>query len=236
MKNRQKKSFPRFKTTATHHSSQHKTIEMEPEEALPYVQRAEKEVLAIIKEMPLPPALAFFLLAQYTQVFITGDPRLSVKSGTDITNTVLALWKDGRYTPSIEYPYTLEETLKDAQDDHKTKQEYAAFFQPLDSTLYSAPHGVGEVSGGVVKHPETQLWQAWMIIDGPIDYLGAYREPTQAQHYLGAIIDAVRRGSPSELNKVHAQATSQSHGAMKQLPIAMIEYLLDHIDQYQIPL
>ena len=99
----------------------------------------------MIQEMQLPPKFALFLLAQYTQVFIAGDPQLSVTSATDITNTVLAVWRSGHYTPSAKYPYTLEETLNDAQGDQDTKQEYAAFFQPLLLTTQSMPSDVGEV-------------------------------------------------------------------------------------------
>lgn len=237
MKNRQKKKHTHFKTTTTPRSSQHKPIELEPEEALPYLRRAEREVVPLIQEMQLPPGMAFFLLAQYAHVFITGNPRLSVFSGTRITNTILALWQDEQYTPSSKYPYTLEETLNDVQDDQKTKRDYAEFFQPLVLTTQSVPCGSGEVSAGLVKHPETQLWQVWMILDGPVNYLGAYRDPTQAQHHLGAMIDAVRRSvSPDELERVSTEATSQSHGAIKQLPVAVIEYLLEHLDQYRIPL
>ena len=206
---------------------------MEPEEAIASVHRAEREVLPIIKQMQLPPGAAFFLLAQYTQVFMTGDPRLSVESGTEITNTVLTLWREGLYTPSSEYPYTLEQTLQDAQDDQKATHDYAELFRSFDSMIRTRPHG-HKVSGGLVKHPETLLWQIWMLLDASCTYIGAYTSLEKAQHNLAVVVDALRRRvTPSELERVYTQV-GQGDGEPKQIPFAMMEYLLEHIDQYSI--
>ena len=237
MKKRQKKRHIRFKTPTSSRSSKRPIIEMEPEEAVVHIRRAEKEVLPMIQAVGIPPAPALFLLAQYAQVSITGDSRLSVTSATEITQTVLTLWQAGFYTPGPEYPYTLEETLKDAQGEQKTKRSYAEFFQPFKSSASSTPCGVGEVTAGLVQHPETQLWQIWMILDGPCDYIGAYRDSAGAQYALGLLVDALRRRiTSSELNIIYAKLTAQSEEDPKQLPFAMIEYLLEHLDFYTIQL
>ena len=191
----------------------------------------------MIKQMHIPPGPAFFLLAQYAQAFMTGDPRVSIESATEITNTVLTLWQTGLYTPSSEYPYTLEETLKDAQGEQKTQRSYAEFFQPFIPTTRSVPRGIGEVAAGLAQHPETHLWQIWLILDGPCDSIGAYRDSERAQHFLGLLVDALRRRiAPSELNALYAQVTSQSEEEPKQLPFKMMEYLIEHLDYYTIQL
>ena len=237
MKKRSKKRHIRFKTTESYHSRKRPIIEMEPEEAVTYVRRAEKEVLPMIKQMHIPPAPAFFLLAQYAQAFMTDDPRLSVESATEITNTVLTLWQTGKYTPSSDYPYTLEQTLHDAHNDHKTTHEYAASFQPFISSTHTIPRGRGEIAAGLVRHPETQLWQVWMILDGPCDYIGAYSDLEKAQHALGLLIDAIRRGvARNELDTIYAQVISQSKADPQQIPFPMMQYLLEHIDQYTLSL
>lgn len=237
MKKRQKKRHIRFKASTSYLSSAQSIIEMEPEEAVAHIRRAEKEVLPMIQTMNIPPAPALFLLAQHAQVFMTGDSRLSITSATEITQTVLTLWQSGFYTPSPEYPYTLEETLKDAQGEQKTRRSYAEFFQPFIPIAHRVPRGIGEVAAGLVQHPETHLWQIWMILDGPCDYIGAYRDSGRAQHSLGLLVDALRRRiTPRELKAVYAQVTSQSEGDLKQLPFAMMEYLLEHLDSYTIQL
>jgi hypothetical protein len=85
----------RFTFSANRRSSSQRASSMEPENLAVYVRRAEKEVLPIIKEMQLGPGAAQFLLAQQTQVLVTGDPRLTVESGMAIANNVLELWQEG---------------------------------------------------------------------------------------------------------------------------------------------
>jgi hypothetical protein len=118
---------------------------LEPEELAIYVRRAEKEVLPIIKEMQLGPGTAQFLLAQQTQVLVTGDPRLTTESGMAIVNNVLALWQEGYYTPGPAYSYTLEEALLELQEGPKAKRNYKPYFQPFTPTNRD---GIGEVAGG----------------------------------------------------------------------------------------
>ena len=239
MKKRSKKRHIRFKTTTSYRSSTRPTIEIEPEEAVVHIRRAEKEVLPMIQQAHIPPASAFFLLAQYTQAFMTGDTCLSIESATEITNTFLTLWQTGVYTPSSEYPYTLEETLRDAQGEQKPERSYAEWFQPFLSTSESTPpSNIGKVAVGLVKHPETHLWQIWVILDGPCDYLGAYRDAERAQHALRVFVNALRRLVTAHelVHIVSTQLMSPSDGDVKQLPFAMMEYLLEHRDTYTIQL
>jgi hypothetical protein len=121
MKKRKKRRY--FNTRANQHrpSSSPRTIEMEPEELAVYVRRAEQ----IIKELKPSPGAAQFLLAQYTQVLATGNDALTPESAMVISNAVLALWKEGYYTPGPEYPYTLEETIQEIEEGPKAKGDYA---------------------------------------------------------------------------------------------------------------
>ncbi len=234
---KKRKHGRRFTISATRQSSQLRTIEMEPEELAVYIRRAEKGVLPIIKEMQLSPGAAQFLLAQQTQVLVTGDPRLTPESGMAIANRVLDLWRDGYYTPGPAYPYTLEETLLELQEGPRAKGNYEAWFQPFSPANGDRPRGIGEVAGGIVKHPETNLWQIWMMMDGPCTFLAAYRDPVHAQRNLEAIVSASRRGEPEAkaamlYNKIQVQAD----GEPKQLPYDMMVYLVEHLDRYKITL
>src|SRR5215471_11194168 len=110
MKRRKNKRGNPFQPRAPRQAPHPRKIEMEPEELAVYVRRAEQEVLPIIKEMKLSAGAAQFLLAQYTQVLVTGDERVTLESAMEMGNAVVALWQTGYYTPSSEYPYTLEET------------------------------------------------------------------------------------------------------------------------------
>ena len=70
---KKRKKGRRFTSSAVRQAAEPRTIELEPEELVRYVRRAEEEVLPIIKEMHLGPGAAQFLLAQQTQVLVTGD-------------------------------------------------------------------------------------------------------------------------------------------------------------------
>src|SRR6266496_6159974 len=139
MKKRKKRRG--FTIPAVRQLSETRSIEMETEELAIYVRRAEKEVLPIIKERQLGPGAAQFLLAQQTQVLVTGDPRLTVESGMAIANHVLGLWQEGYYTPGPAYPYTLDETLRGLQEGPKAKGNYAACFQPFTPANGETPRG-----------------------------------------------------------------------------------------------
>jgi hypothetical protein len=212
-------------------------MEIEPEDLAVYVRRAEKEVLPIIKEMQISPGAAQFLLAQQTQVLVTGDPRLTTESGMAIANRVLDLWRDGYYTPGLAYPYTLEETLLEIQEGPKAKGNYEAWFQPFTPANGDRQRGIGEVAGGIVKHPETNLWQIWLMVDGPCTFIAAYRDPVHAQSNLETIIRASRRGGPeAKAEMLYKQIQSQADAEPRQLPYDMMVYLVEHLDRFRITL
>ncbi len=98
---------------------------MEPEELAVYVRLAEKEVLPIIKKKKLSPGTAQFLLAQYTQMLVTGKNTLTTESAMAVSNAVMTLWEAGYYTPGPEYPYTLAETVQEIEEGLKAKENYA---------------------------------------------------------------------------------------------------------------
>jgi hypothetical protein len=233
---KKRKKGRRFPISAIRQSSQ-RARSMEPEDLAVYVRRAEKDVLPIIKEMQLSPGAAQFLLAQQTQVLVTGDPRLTAESGMAIANSVLALWQEGYYTPGPAYPYTLEETLLELQEGPQAKGNYQACFQPFTPTNRERPRGIGEVAGGIVQHPETKLWQIWMMIDGPATFIAAYRDPAKAQSNLETIISVSRKGgSETKAALLYQRVRSQADGETKQLPYDMMLYLIEHLDRFTIKL
>ena len=237
MKKRRKNTGHRFKITAYRQPSRPALAEMEPEELAVYVRRAEKRALPTIKEMRLGPAAAQLLLVQHAMVLATGDPRLTPRSITTAANQVLALWQAGYYTPGPDYPFTFEETLQELREGVKIKKDYTAYFQAFTPVGEDAPRGIGEVSGGIVKHPETNLWQIWMMDDGPWEFLAAYRDPGNAQRNLEVLINAVRRGGTMTTAKaLYKQVQSQADGATKELPYEMLLYLAEHHERFTIKL
>ncbi len=234
---KKRKQGRRFTISASRQAPHQRANEMMPEELIVYVRRAEKEILPIIKGMGLGPGAAQFLLAQHTQVLVTGDPRLTTESGMAIANSVLTLWQEGYYTPGPEYPYTLEETLLELQEGPKAKWNYEACFQPFTPANREEPLGTGEVAGGIVQHPETKLWQIWMMVDGPATFIAAYRDPAKAHRNLEIIVSASRRGgSETKAALLYQRVQSQADGEPKQLPYDMMLYLVEHLDRYMIKL
>ena len=232
---KKRKKGKRFTFSTSQQSSQHRSTEMEPEDLAVYIRRAEKQVLPIIKGKQLGPGAAQFLLAQQTQVLVTGDPHLTVESGMVIANRVLELWQEGYYTPGPEYPYTLEETLVEIQEGPKAKGNYKASFQPFTPVNNEGPRGLGEVAGGIVQHPETQLWQIWMMIDGPVTFLAAYRDPAVAHSNLETIIRVTRTGgTEAKAERLYQQVRSQADGEPKELPYDMMLYLVEQLDRFTI--
>ena len=234
---KKRKKGRRFAFSTSQQSFQHRSTEMEPEDLAAYVRRAEKQVLPIIQERQLGPGVAQFLLAQQTQVLVTGDPHLTTESGMDIANRVLALWQKGYYTPGPAYPYTLEETLQELQEGPKAKGNYESSFQPFTPVTHERSRGIGEVAGGIVQHPETKLWQIWMMIDGPVTFLAAYRDPMVAHRNLETIIGVSRKGgSNAKAALLYQRLRSQADGEPKELPYDMMLYLVEHLDRFTITL
>ncbi len=237
MKKRKNKPGRPFKCMTPLQTPHPRTIEMEPEELAIYVRRAEQEVLPIIEEMKLNAGAAQFLLAQYTRVLITGDEPLTLESAIAIGNAVLALWQAGYYTPGSQYPYTLEETLEELQEGPKAKGDYADAFLPFTPVETVPPSGIGQVAGGIVKHPETNLWQIWMIVNGPCVSFGAYQDPAAAQRGLEALVHASRRGGAlTEGLGLYQRLLTGGDGEPKDLPFDMMVYLIDHLHLYDIKL
>lgn len=202
-----------------------------------YLRRAEKTVLPIIRDMQLGPGPAGLLLALHAQMLITGDLDPTPESVLSAENNALALWQAGYYKPRPEYPYTLEETLHELRNGPKAKEDYSSFFQPFVPSMKDPPRGLGEVSGGIVKHPETNLWQIWMMFEGPCTFLGAYLDHEKAQSKLEDIINAIRRGKTfSEGEALYRQVQAESEGESRQLPYDMMVYLVEHLQRFAISL
>ena len=237
MKNRKKRKNVRFKSSWSYLQSKQRIEEMRPEDLVIYIHRAEKEALPFIKEMKASPLAAQFILAQYTHVLVTGSNSFSTESAMNAANIVLSLWKGGIYIPSPQYPFTLEETLQEMQGNLKAKKDYSDYFQAFIPSGRERPRGIEHVSGGIVKHPDTNLWQIWMIVDGPCGYLGAYRDPKEAQRYLEEFVRlAIRGGIEADSKALVKKALSHGDGLPKQIPFDMMTYLMEHIHLYKIQL
>ncbi len=237
MSKRKKQKRFRMKSTVHHQPLTARIIEMELDDACAYVKQAEELVIPAINEYRLPPVPAFFLLAQYTHVLINGSPQLSVEGATAISRDVLALWLSGLYTPSPEYPFTLAETINDQQGDFLSIKDYFTFFQPYCPRNANAPQGLGKLSAGIVRHPETDLWQIWIKLEERCFQLAAYNDPNKAQDKLEELIVLSRKGcTEAEIKAEYKRLSTQGDGAPKQIPFDMILYLQEHIEDYTIEL
>lgn len=237
MKRRKKGRQFRARAAGPRQSGLPPVIEVEPEEFVSYLRQAEREVLPLIRDMQFGPGMAQLVLALHAQMLLTGDPRVTPESMMAAGNSVIALWQAGYYTPGPDYPFTLEETLRDIQGGPKAKGDYASSFQPFTPSAGRAPLELGKVHGGIARHPETGLWQVWMMLDGPCTFLAAYRDPQVALRQLETIINASRKGgSAREREVLHAQIREQADGEPQQLPYDMMVYLVDHLDDFTIAL
>jgi hypothetical protein len=235
---KQKKYAKSHKRTTTHQRQpKSRTIVIEPATFASHVRHAEQEIMPIIKETHLGPAAAVFLMAQYTQMFATGSLRITAKSAKMVTLSVLSLWQDGFYKPGSEYPYTLEETIQDIQNGMKAKKDYTECFQPFVPAQEDSPQGMGQMTGGIVKHPETQLWQIWIIISGECACIGAFQDPLRAQGGLEEFVSLARRGgTQKDVDALYYKISSQGDNVSKMLPYDMMMYILEHSHLYQIKL
>jgi hypothetical protein len=226
-------------------TTKQRAINMDPEDLARYAHQAEEQALPNIKEMGADAGAAIFLLAQYTQALITGNPHITIESATSITDSILALWQTGSYHPSAQYPFTLEETLQHLKQGPSAKADYSKYFRPFTPSNTNQPVGIGRVVGGIVQHPKTHLWQVWMIMEGPCAFLGAYRDPVKAQKSLERIVDIARYGVAKDakhrnlatgVQHFYHELISQGEGKPEQIPYEMMAYLLDHLHFYMIEL
>jgi len=216
---------------------------MRPEDLVAQIQCAEKKMLPLIKEIQTSPAGAHFLVAQHTYILVTGSYQLLEISAMSMARDVLSLWKNGLYVPSSDYPFTLEETLQDLEtlqnipEGTKLTKDYAEYLQAYTPLIQEKPRGKGQVASGIVKHPETGLWQIWVIVNGLCSYLGAYHDPEEAQRHLQEVVQVARRGgSGAEIEALYEKTLSQGDGLPKHIPFDMMEYLIEHIQLYTIQL
>jgi hypothetical protein len=237
MKRRKKNTSRRFKIKA-YQPSLRKTLEdLEPEEFAVYVRRAEKKAFPTIKEMKIGPGPALVLLAQHAQLLAIGDSRFTEESMISVTNQVLSLWQDGYYMPGPEYPFTFEESLQELNEGVKATEDYSDAFEAFTPLGEDIPCGIREIAGGVVKHPETNLWQIWLMDDGPCTFLAAYRDSEKAQRNLEILINTIRHRAEMTTSKdLYQQIQSQADGQTQQIPYEMFLYLIEHQEHFTIKL
>lgn len=237
MRKHNSKKRGRFEAKTFRIQTKQRVIDTKPNDLAVYIRRAEKEALPTIKNLEVSAGAAVFLVALYTQAFVTDQPDLTVEKARSIAKSVLALWQTGSYQPSPEYPFTLEETLQDLKDGMNAQKDYSECFQPFSpaDTYTSTPKGFGQIAGGVVLHPKTHLWQIWMMLDGPCEFLGAYRDPSIAQKNLEDVINAVRQGKkPEAALPLYQKLMLQADGEPQQIPFDMMTYLIENVHQYTI--
>lgn len=87
---KKRKRRRRFNISAVRQPPEPWAMETEPEALAVSVQRAAKEVLPIIKGVQLDSGAVQFLLAQQTQVLVTGDLCFTTEGGMAIANSALA--------------------------------------------------------------------------------------------------------------------------------------------------
>ncbi len=191
---KRRKKHCRLQTSTSWNVPLSQAIEMELAYLAASVRRAEKEMLPMIKDLQRSPAAAAFRLAQRTKAQVTGDPRLISELAMLFANTVLARCQAGIYRLGPTYPYTCEETLQELQEGPKAKRNDEAYFQPFAPANGETPRGFGEVPGGIVTHPETNVRQRGMRAEGPCTFLAVHRDPVKAQSNLGAISNESRKG------------------------------------------
>jgi hypothetical protein len=242
---KRKRKNDRLNARITRPSTRSRVIDIKPEDLARYVRQAESQALPIIKELEVSAGAAIFLLAQYAQALISGNPHITLESATTITDSVVAIWQTGSYHPSAEYPFTLEETLQDLAEGLNAKADYSKCFQPFALSSTNAPVGIGRVAGGIVQHPKTLLWQIWMMEEGPCAFLGAYRDPTKAQESLQRIVNVARYGDASAIQyddvaigaqHLYHELISQGDGEPEQLPYDIMAYLMENLHLYMIDL
>jgi len=235
-----KKKRNRFKMTASSHTARQDSTTVsreEIEEVIQMLRRAEKQVIPKIQEMHLPPNVALFLLTEQMYVLLTGESSIpNDYSGRNVLTNVLTLWKLGLYAPSPEYPYTLEETRASLQQELKAQHEYAEYFQPFIPSKQEKPFGFGQLVTGLVKHPETHLWQVWVMIeDGPCLQVAAFNDPLKAKSINEELLRLARQGvADSDFKLLYQKISRQGDGIPRQIPADMLLYLNEHIDSFVI--
>lgn len=233
MRKHSSKKKSRFKAKAQGSQSRSRTIYVKSEDLIVYIRRAEEEALPTIKELEVSAGAAIFLIAQYAQAFVTGKPDLTVEGARSIANRVLSLWQTGSYKPCPEYPFSLEETLLDLKKGINVQKDYSEHCQMFTPTHASTPIGLGQIAGGIVRHPKTSLWQIWMMLDGPCEFLGAYHDPSIAQKNLEDVINAVRQGKkPEAALSLYQKLMLQADGEPQPIPFDMMIYLVENVRRY----
>ncbi len=159
-----------------HQVSFQRITEMEPEELAVSVRRAEQIMLPIIQELKPSAGASLFLLAQYTQVLVTGTDALTLESAKAISSAILALWEAGYYIPCPDYPFTLQETLQVLEEGLFARRDDADAFQPWTPVEGVPPSAMDQVAEGIVTHPETALWHISLMVNGPCVSSRAYQD------------------------------------------------------------
>lgn len=79
----------------------------------PYAKRAMDYLAPLIRSENMPPTEAMVLIAMQTNVNMQGneDASMTMQKIHQMCNIIMDAWKQGLFTPSNAYPYTLEQTL-----------------------------------------------------------------------------------------------------------------------------
>ena len=189
-------------TWVSHHHqvALQRTTGMEPEELAVSVRHAEQIMLPIIQELKPSAGASLFLLAQYTQVLVTGTEALTLESARAVTDAILSLWEARYYTPGSDYPFTFQETMQELEEGLLARGDDADAIQPSTHMEGVSPNGMDQGAGGIVTHPETALGHIWRMVNGPCvsfgasqdEHAGSLFERDNTKDELEGDLDAVR--------------------------------------------
>jgi len=84
--------------------------------------KAQRYLNPLIISQPMSPNEAAIMIAMYADAIMSGNANNDKHKMTqdDIitaTNLLIKLWKMGKFVPSPDYPYTLEQTLDYVEDE-----------------------------------------------------------------------------------------------------------------------
>ena len=232
--NQKKEHFPK----ASGQAKKLDMVEMMPMDLAAYMRLAEKDVLPLIQERHPDAKTVLLLLAHFTYLHVTHESPIPTEHVSTLVHLLLGLWKANFYIPGSQYPYTFQETLQQLQKEEEKEKYYSRYVQPFSSSKRASPRNLGSLFAGIIKKPETALWQIWIQEGSTIAYLGTYSQPEEAQDDLEVLVQR-RRGdslSPEQEERWNAICAYVAE-CSEMLPNEALNFVLTHYkEDYRIEL
>ena len=209
--------------------------ELMPMDLAGYVSLAEKDALPLILEHHSDAKVSLLLLAQYTYFLVMKESPIPAERVSPIVHLLLGLWKAGFYMPGPQYPYTFQETLQRLQKGQEKEKDYSHCVQAFSSSTRTSSRDLGHLFAGIVKNPETDLWQVWIQGGTAIAFFGTYSQPEEAQNHLEVLVQR-RRGdrlTPEQEERWNTICAHSAEGS-EMLPDDVLKFVLKHYQDYRI--